>query len=195
MIGFLGPWFCSLFFNTSSECKKQTHLEAHTYPHLAEDALNKGISATRNEDNCWIIILKVGPFEKWDHAVNFRDLWASHTRGKLFRLERGIQLFKTYKDTYNLKMWAQTEMRTEAIKRFLDENKQENVMPPPLTTKIGERENENEQDGKMCSFDKLFDNDLEEVTMGAIDEMRAAIESSDSRHHKKQKRMRVSIKT
>jgi hypothetical protein len=193
MIGFLGPWFCSLFFNTSSDCKKQTHLEAHTYPHLAEDALNKG-AAPRNADSCWIIILKVGPFEKWDHAVNFKDLWASHTRGKLFRLERGIHLFKTYKDTYNLKMWAQTEMRAEAIKRFLEENEQNKM--EPMNSFALEDEEDNDEDEVACSFDNLFENDnLEEVTMGAIDEARTQIEKSEARHHKKQKLMRVSIKT
>jgi hypothetical protein len=41
--GGLGPWFCSLFFNTSTseKCKKQTHIVAHTYPHLVLDAMNR----------------------------------------------------------------------------------------------------------------------------------------------------------
>jgi len=166
MIGFLGPWFCSLFFNTSSECKKQTHLEAHTYPHLAEDALNRG---NTSDKECWVTILKVGPFEKWEHAVTFRDLWASHTRGKMFRLERGIHLYKQYKDAYNLKVWAQTENSTDALKRYIGEEKRvDNEWRK-------EEEEEEEEVGANESIAYLY-TEMEEVTIGAVDALRAEFE-------------------
>lgn len=174
MIGFLGPWFCSLFFNTSSECKKQTHLEAHTYPHLAEDALNRG---NTSDKECWITILKVGPFEKWEHALTFRDLWASHTRGKMFRLERGIHLFKTYKDTYNLKLWAQTEMREEALRRYVKEEKR-------MDNEWVEECEEEEDEEEVRTFESMY-NELDEVTLGAIDAMRAEIERAGTRKRHK----------
>lgn len=121
-----GPWFVSLLFNTSEKCKKQTHLIAHTLPHLAVDVLNKPSAAmteekkrSREEDeDCWVMILKIGPFEQWANSVAFLNLWTAKTRGKMRRLERGIELFNNYKDTYRLKLWAQTNSRESALKLF-----------------------------------------------------------------------------
>jgi ABC-type Zn2+ transport system substrate-binding protein/surface adhesin len=48
-----GPWFVALLFNTSRDCKKQTHLVAHTHPHMAMDILNKSHTVQqvkRNEE-------------------------------------------------------------------------------------------------------------------------------------------------
>jgi hypothetical protein len=92
-----GPWFCTLLFNTG---KKKTHLIAHTLPHLALDALNR-------EGGGWIIILKVGPFEHWTASVSFLALWTSHVNG---RLERGLELYMSYRTVYNLQLWARSDV-------------------------------------------------------------------------------------
>jgi hypothetical protein len=121
-----GPWFCSLLFNTSEECKKQTHLISHTLPHLAVDVLNKPPTvgseekkrSRETEENCWVMILKVGPFEKWAHSVAFLNLWTEKTRGKMRRLERGLDLFHMYKNAYKLKLWAQPASRDACLQSF-----------------------------------------------------------------------------
>ncbi len=127
--GFFGPWFCSLLFNCSRKAKKQTHLVAHTLPHLAIDYLNKPTSLAptaseekkrvrQDDEECWVMILKIGPFEKLTNAVAFLNLWMSKTRGKMRRLERGIELYNDYKDAYKLKMWVQQTNRDECLKHF-----------------------------------------------------------------------------
>ena len=183
MTGFLGPWFCSLFFNTSLKCKKQTHLEAHTYPHLTVDVLNKGLYSG-DDQNCWTIILKIGPFTEWSGAQKFRDLWIAHTRGKLCRLQRGVFLFKAYAKDYNLKMWAQSQMRDLAIKDFFEERQE-----PPQEKKrefTEQKAHEIEHNAsESFSFDALFHTTLlEEITMGAIDERHSACEKSIAKKRK-----------
>lgn len=100
--GGFGPWFCTLLFNTSDECKKQTHLLAHTMPHLACDMLNRTES-----DDCWVILIKVGPFQVWDDCVAYLNLWTSRTRGRIRRMERGIEIFKHYAPRLGLTFWYQ----------------------------------------------------------------------------------------
>jgi Ni/Co efflux regulator RcnB len=167
--GFFGPWFVGLLFNTSRKCKKQTHLIAHTLPHLAVDYLNKPVAAIapattaapaaaaaaiavaskkkkktsrkkKREDNeeeedeeeeeeeegCWVMILKIGPFEQWSNAMAFLNMWTSKTRGKTRRLERGIELFNDYKDAYNLRMWIQQVDCASSLDQF------KNAPQPPL---------------------------------------------------------------
>jgi hypothetical protein len=110
-----GPWFCCLLFNTSTtKCKKQTHLIAHTLPHLAVDVLNKA-SPLQEKSDCWVAILKIGPFEKWCDCVSFLQLWTNHTRGKLRRLERGMELFYAYHQQYQLRAWLQSKTRDETV--------------------------------------------------------------------------------
>lgn len=102
--GGFGPWFCALLFNTAHDSKKQIHLIAHTLPHLACDMLNRnGV----NNTDCWVIVLKIGPFECWDTAVAFLTQWMSRKRGKQRRLERGLELFAQYSHPYNLMLWSQ----------------------------------------------------------------------------------------
>lgn len=104
--GSLGPWFCALFFNTSAESKKKTHLVAHTLPHVACDALNR--SGVTSGDR-WIMILKVGPFAEWNAALAFLEQWMSRKRGKQRRLERGIELYAAYRERYGLVLWGQRQ--------------------------------------------------------------------------------------
>lgn len=141
-----------LLFNTSQKNKKQTHLIAHTLPHLAVDYLNKPLLASssssgssqrkkkrlkvkredehegdgddddENEDGCWVMILKIGPFDRWSNAMAFLNMWTSKTRGKMRRLERGIELFNDYKDKYQLRMWIQQTDRDASLEQFRNAN-------------------------------------------------------------------------
>jgi hypothetical protein len=108
--GAFGPWFCTLFFNTADNSKKQTHLIAHTFPHVACDMLNR-TGASSNDH--WVILLKIGPFESWNIAIAFLELWMSRKRGKQRRLERGIELFATYRAAYNLVLWSQAHAKDD----------------------------------------------------------------------------------
>lgn len=115
-----GPYFCALFFNTSVKCKKQTHLFAHTFPHLAIDQLNKTQSkekrrAREESDDCWIMMLKVGPFCRWDQCCSFLQLWSDKTRGKEKRFNRGVELFWRYQSLLGLRMWVQSKERNQAV--------------------------------------------------------------------------------
>lgn len=103
--GGTGPWFCCLLFNTAKKSKKKTHLIAHTLPHLALDVLNQHDD---DEPCCWIMLLKVGPFQHWAASVRFLDLWLP-MRGKKKRLERGLELYMCYRTAYSLHLWTQTE--------------------------------------------------------------------------------------
>lgn len=104
--GGLGPWFCALFFNLNRKSKKQTHLIAHTWPHLAGDLLNKP-----GGKDAWIMMLKVGPFAQSDAAEAFLALWTGHNKGQQRRLERGIELYARYRHQYaELVLWGQAQM-------------------------------------------------------------------------------------
>jgi hypothetical protein len=107
-----GPWFCSLLLNTSETSKKQTHLIAHTMPHLAVDIFNK---SKTDKSYCWVILLKIGPFDVWSEAVAFLNLWTDKTRGKSRRLERGLELFSMYGNAHNLCLWGQTKTQAEIL--------------------------------------------------------------------------------
>lgn len=117
-----GPWFVALLFNTSEHSKKQTHLLAHTLPHLAVDVLNKTTHHRENRKNCWVLMIKVGPFDRWSDAIFYLNMWNAKTRGRIKRLERGIDLFKQYHQTYHLTMWVQTRTKNEVIETFYHNN-------------------------------------------------------------------------
>jgi hypothetical protein len=115
-----GPYFCTLLFNTGANCKKQTHLFAHTLPHLAIDVLNKTQSkdkrrARQQNDDCWVMMLKIGPFCRWDECCSFLQLWSDKTRGKEKRFNRGVELFWRYQASLNLQMWVQQKERDAAV--------------------------------------------------------------------------------
>lgn len=192
---FYGPWFVSLFFNTDSECKKQTHIEAHTYPHLAEDALNKtiyneeGKRLRQENENCWIIILKVGPFDKMHHAQNFLKLWSLKTRGKSIRIDRGVDLFKKYQAEYNLKLWVQRKTREDALNDFFHtERIGDETIPWRDCSGEEEEEKEQERDEKKNENIIAFDEGcLEEITIGNIETLLA----TDTGSKKKAKKKRV----
>lgn len=103
-----GPWFCALYFNLADAkgTKKQTDLRVHTYPLLIEHVLN-GSKMASSSCQGWIIIMMVGYFERWRDAVAYHTLWASQTRGKFRRIQRGLDLFHTYAMKYNLRLWIQ----------------------------------------------------------------------------------------
>jgi hypothetical protein len=124
-----GPWFCSLLFNTSVKCKKQTHLVAHTAPHLAVDALNRSRKRPRKStgdevaNDFWVMICKVGPFDVWADAMTYLDMWTTKTRGKNKRWERGLELFEMYGKAHNLHLWVQSVPLH-----------QQETAPPPIGT-------------------------------------------------------------
>lgn len=182
--GFLGPWFCSLFFNTSNDCKKQTHLEAHTYPHLAEDALNKG---SGNLKDFWVIVLKIGPFNEWRHAENFLRLWALRTRGKTFRLERGARLFEAYRERYALKMWVQRQAREYFSK--ICETMTTSTMMIPYEAEAVEEEAEAEEE--CFSFSGMFRGPLEEITMKDIETIRMQLEKKGNLKKKRRRTIKL----
>lgn len=156
-----GPWFCSLLFNTSDDSKKQTHLIAHTVPHLAVEVLNtekkrkrrrgsaaaaqqqqqqdeedlEDVSAAANATaaaECWIMILKIGPFNVWSDAVAFLNLWTGKTRGKARRLERGLELYEQYAVAYQLNLWGQSLDKSTALNIFHEQQRQR--LPFALST-------------------------------------------------------------
>lgn len=133
--GGLGPWFAALAVFTSPE-RKKAHVIAHTFPQLVLDALNRGLSSsssfsckTSNNNNnkrnraeedggCWVIILKVGPFERWDHCSAFWLAWTHKTRGVIPRIRRGLELWHQHCARYALRLWAQTKDCDEAVRAF-----------------------------------------------------------------------------
>lgn len=116
--GGLGPWFVCLFFNTSTKCKKQTHILSHTLPHLYLDLLNR--SYQPGSENFWVLMMKVGPFEWWDDSLSFLQLWTDKTRGRERRVERGFELFYAYQSHWNLTLWLQPRGKDEVIKEFME---------------------------------------------------------------------------
>lgn len=124
--GGLGPWFCALYFNLadSKGTKKQTDLRVHTYPLLFERVMN-GPKASSVGGKGWVIIMMVGHFERWQDAVAYHTLWASQTRGKFRRIQRGLDLFNAYHKKYNLRLWAQPLTRTKAIQAWTRAYKEE----------------------------------------------------------------------
>jgi hypothetical protein len=167
MSGFLGPWFCSLFFNTSSTCKKQTHVEAHTYPHFVVDALNKTIQRDQKTD-CWVIMLKVGPFDEWSVAEGFRDLWVAHTRGKQCRLERGVLLYHTYCLQYSLRLWVQSTARESMIELFFTERPESNLSNLLLEHALAVSQ-EDKRRVETISFADIFKNNGT-TTLGCVED-------------------------
>jgi len=122
-----GPWFCSLLLNTSETSKKQTHLIAHTMPHLALDIFNK---SKTDASYCWVMLLKIGPFEKWSEAVAFLNLWTDKTRGKSRRLERGLELFSMYGHVHSLCLWGQTQTQEEILQNEAKQPPRKRVKKP-----------------------------------------------------------------
>lgn len=108
--GGYGPWFCGFLVNTGKEPKKHTHVVAHSMPHLIVDALNR-----TSQDHCWILVLKIGPFVHWKDSVAFLQAWLLRTRGKINRIERGIELYREYHKRYALHLWGQTRHRDDAV--------------------------------------------------------------------------------
>lgn len=111
-----GPWFCALYFNLAitKGTKKQTDLRVHTYPLLFERIMNWPKAGSVGGRG-WVIIMMVGHFDSWKDAIAYHTLWASQTRGKYRRIQRGIDLFKAYTVKYNLQMWIQPFEREQAI--------------------------------------------------------------------------------
>lgn len=119
----LGPWFCALLFNTSllDKCKTQTHLAVHTFPHLYADWLNSKMNA--KDGNCWVVVLKIGPFKKWVDARNFHASWSIKTRGKIRRLERGLELLEQFQEPLQLQAWGEFSIRDQCLERFASDRR------------------------------------------------------------------------
>ncbi|MBX9635990.1 MAG: hypothetical protein K2Q45_00375 [Nitrosomonas sp.] len=114
-------------------------------PHLAVDVLNtekkrkrkRGNQADEEDDEeakrdnastaaveCWIMILKIGPFNVWSDAVAFLNLWTGKTRGKARRLERGLELYEQYGKEYSLNLWGQSIDKSTALNVFQEQQRQ-----------------------------------------------------------------------
>jgi hypothetical protein len=128
--GGYGPWFCAFVVNTATHPKKYTHVVAHTLPHLVVDALNKNSSSS--EEDCWIMVFKIGPFNYWMDSVAFLNQWLCKTRGKTHRMERGLELFALYREQFRLCLWSQTRARNQALYYF--HNEQALVVIPAVPT-------------------------------------------------------------
>ena len=113
-----GPWFCALLFNIlfnpSQKSKKQTHLIAHTLPHLAVDILNRNAK----DDTCWVMMNKVGPFSDWGECVAYLNMWTTKTRGQKRRLDRGFELFVEFYALLGLHFWCQYEEKESVIGKY-----------------------------------------------------------------------------
>lgn len=156
--GGCGPWFVALLFNTSTECKKQTHLICHTYPHLAIDVLNKTTGQ-------WVIILKVGPFCDWKCGLAYLEEWTIHTRGRVHRLDRGIELYVKYKDILQLSMWALYKTREECLLEF----KTRQYVPVPMRQLITNKPPVR----KRCEEEEAFlQGDREKLNVGTIKKLK-----------------------
>lgn len=171
-----GPYFCTLFFNTSVKCKKQTHLFAHTFPHLAIDVLNKTQSAEKRRareesDDCWIMMLKVGPFCRWDQCCSFLQLWSDKTRGKEKRFNRGVELFWRYQASLGLKMWVQTKERDQAVYDTFNATEKATLLEEdePISKKCAKEEM------TLANLSNLFANDAT-LCVRQIKEANAAVD-------------------
>lgn len=136
--GGYGPWFCAFVVNTAPRPKKHTHIVAHAMPHLVVDALNRTAAAAlapasssssskkraravlvaEDAQDCWILIFKIGPFQYWTDSVAFLNQWLCKTRGKIHRIERGLQLFGAHREQLGLCLWTQTRSRDEALAHY-----------------------------------------------------------------------------
>lgn len=144
--GGYGPWFCAFIVNTAVRPKKYTHVVAHTMPHLVVDALNRNVvdssggggnakKRSRDDENqdCWIMVFKIGPFTHWSDSVMFLNQWLCKTRGKIHRMERGLELFAAYREQFHLCLWTQTRKRDEALDYFWNQQPLVIIPPPPAS--------------------------------------------------------------
>jgi hypothetical protein len=112
-----GPWFVALLFNTSppsvhdKKHKDQTELVAHTYPHLMVDVLN-----AKHPHSVWIILMKVGPFERWADCSAFARTWSAKTRGRAARIEKGIRLW--HESPRDMTLWLQTQDKNVLVEDY-----------------------------------------------------------------------------
>jgi hypothetical protein len=154
---------------------------AHTFPHLALDALNKKnvTAAEAAAKDCWVMMIKIGPFERWEDCVSFLNLWITKTRGKTRRLERGVELFNAYRDRYNLNMWAQTKTKQQVIEEY-------NTSTPLMTTTLFKKleEEENKEDETVYTVSKSTIEDMlltNKTTVHAFKKVHDAMERSKKR--------------
>lgn len=111
-----GPWFVALLFNTANPStsgsdkkdKGRTELVAHTYPHLMVDVLN-----AKHAQAVWVILMKVGPFERWADCTAFSQAWSAKTRGRIARIEKGIRLWHEHPNA--LTLWLQTRNKDTIV--------------------------------------------------------------------------------
>lgn len=219
-LGGLGPWYVSLLFNTSEKCKKKTHLIAHTLPHLAVDFLNKPpatlAAAARkrerkqedeeeddgggDENACWVMMLKVGPFDSWLNSVAFWHLWTCQTRGKTHRLERGIELYHAYGKQYGLRAWAQTNGKEHVLTEFFRPQPVSNHVPFLLPHQLDQEQEQlqtaNDDDGgggySLEAMNRIFSDRTDDapITVETLKEIHVQLEGAAKRinGNKKQKK-------
>lgn len=83
-----GPWFCGLVIRGGGD----NYVVAHTMPHL---------SIVARDDT---LVLKVGPFDRWDASQSFARLWTPAS------VERGAELAAaTAAAVPHLRLWTKRE--------------------------------------------------------------------------------------
>jgi hypothetical protein len=158
--GGFGPWFCAFMVNTGEKPKKFTHVAAHTMPHLLVDALNRTGETTNGaksrkrtrEQDCWIMVFKIGPFNYWQDSVDFLNQWLCKTRGKIHRMERGLELFSMYRQRFHLCLWTQPRKRDDALHYFWNNQLVVTVPFPSVAAAAATATTESKENDKRESF-------------------------------------------
>jgi hypothetical protein len=163
------------------DCKKQTHLIAHTMPHLAVDVLNKMPKRKSKQTNCWVMILKIGPFNVWSDAVSFLNLWTEKTRGKARRLERGLELYEMYRTEHDLQIWGQTHTREEMIEKYKESTLSSGDVVQPLPPPPAKRAKKNlAEPVKYEQLKRVFVVDDKDTTVQHLMNVHGEIEKNKS---------------
>lgn len=84
-----GPWYVFLMLNVAPKSSKQTEIRIHSYPATVEHVQNM-MYASKKE--LWRIVLCVGHFSRFRHAVDFFKSWSDKTRGCASRFSKCISL-------------------------------------------------------------------------------------------------------
>jgi hypothetical protein len=103
----IGPWNILLVTDTRS---KQHRLLVHSYPELEMDAMN----ALQPNKVRWMPIMMMGPFTEWRACFNMWSEWNKMKQLKT-KIENGMTLFNTHKNTLDIYLWIQGESNQNYI--------------------------------------------------------------------------------
>lgn len=122
-------------------------------PHLALDIFNKSKTDT---SYCWVMLLKIGPFDEWSKAVSFLNLWTDKTRGKTRRMERGLELFAMYGHAHKLSLWGQSQTQEEILENEAKQPPRKRVKKPTVSSKPKKQKIANDLAWKQEEIQNLF---------------------------------------